>query len=46
LSLYRASTREREGPTAKPWEGEGITSEHHAAGETPLYLKVGGAERW
>src|SRR5690349_6100986 len=23
-ALARASTREREGPTAKPWEGEGL----------------------
>ena len=46
ISLYRASTREREGPTAKPWEGEGRAGEHSAVGETPLYLEVGDAERW
>jgi hypothetical protein len=45
--LYRASKREREGPTAKPWEGEGIpsavirntlTPHRHAMG-TPLPLQ-------
>ena len=35
LPLYRALKREREGPTAKPWEGEGRAGEHHADGETP-----------
>ncbi len=29
LPLYRASKREREGPTAKQWEGEGRAGEHH-----------------
>ena len=35
MPLYRASKREREGPIAKQWEGEGSASEHHAGGEAP-----------
>jgi hypothetical protein len=43
VALSRASKREREGPKAKPWEGEGPASEvHESPHPNPLPLRSAG----